>query len=293
MKNHAASVMAKLKDKMRATKEPLNFLLLQYVQERFLYRLSLSEYKEQYILKGGTLFYVWAKMKYRPTKDLDFMFYGKLDRNALLKQLIDVCRQPFPEDGIDFQWDTFSYEEIKESHEYDGVRIHFIAKIGTALINMKLDICTGDKITPSPKEQSYPTLLSGNAIPKLKVYPKETVIAEKVHAMISLDLPNSRMKDFFDVFILIADFSDDIEYSVMVEAIRVTFNHRHAQIPDEPSRVWTGYFYNDENKQRQWSAFIKRNKILSRPTLKEACLTIADYINPVFNILHQRQTNLD
>ena len=117
MKNWAASVQAKLKNKMKEMKEPLSFIQLQYVQERFLYRLSLSQYKERFVLKGGTLFYVWAKMKYRPTKDLDFMFYGDLERQALVEKVKEICQMPFPEDGIDFQWETFSYEEIKEDHE--------------------------------------------------------------------------------------------------------------------------------------------------------------------------------
>ena len=153
MKNYAASVRARLKNKMSVTKEPLNLLELQYVQERFLYRLSQSVYKDQFVLKGGTLFYVWADMKYRPTKDLDFMFYGSLGYEAVLKQIREICELPYPEDGIYFIKDSFSYEGIKEAHEYDGVRIQFIAKIGLSKIIMKLDICTGDKITPDPEDE--------------------------------------------------------------------------------------------------------------------------------------------
>lgn len=288
MISYAASVMAQLKNKMRETKEPLNLLMLQYVQERFLYRLSCSKCKDQFILKGGTLFYVWADMKYRPTKDLDFMFYGNLNREHLINQLIEICRHSFPKDGIDFQWDTFTYEEIKENHEYDGVRIHFIAKIGSSRINMKLDICTGDKITPEPQEYSYPNLLPEHGVSHLKMYPKETVIAEKVHAMISLDLPNSRMKDYFDVFILISDFSDKIDLSTLTEAIRITFSHRKTKIPNVPSRVWTKYFYEDENKLMQWNAFIKRNRISEKSELKNVCLTIGNYIDPIFEMLTKR-----
>ena len=213
------------------------------------------------------------------------MFYGNLDRKKLLSQLIDICRQAVPEDGIDFQWDTFSYEDIKEDHEYDGVRVLFIAKIGKSRINMKLDICTGDKITPEPQESSFPKFLPEHSNPKLKMYPKETVIAEKVHAMISLDLPNSRMKDYFDVFILLADFSDEINLPTLSEAIRITFIHRKTKIPDALSRVWTKYFYEDENKLIQWNAFIKRNKISNIPKLKDVCLKIGDYINPIFDVL--------
>ena len=285
MKNYAASIRAKLKNQLKTTKESLSFIELQYVQERFLYRLSQSSYKDQFILKGGILFYVWADMKYRPTKDLDFMFYGNLDRKELLEKVIDICRLYFPQDGIDFQWDTFSYENIREGHEYDGVRISFIAKIGTSIINMKLDICTGDKITPEPHEYFYPKLLSENDAAKLKMYPKETVIAEKVHAMISLDLANSRMKDYFDVFILISDFSNEIEHSTLTEAISITFKHRNTQIPIVPSRVWTNYFYEDNSKIIQWNAFIRRNKISNKHDLRDVCLKIGDYINPVFDVL--------
>ncbi|WDE97270.1 nucleotidyl transferase AbiEii/AbiGii toxin family protein [Lentisphaera profundi] len=267
---------------MKITNEALNFIELQYVQERFLYRLSQSTHKEQFVLKGGTLFYAWAKMKYRPTKDLDFMFYGDLGRETLLQQIKEICAISYPEDGIAFQWDSFSYEEIKENHEYDGVRIHFEAKIGSSRITMKLDVCTGDKITPQPEEHSYPNLLGESHELNLKMYPKETVIAEKVHAMISLDIANSRMKDFFDVYILLSDFEADLDEQLVAKALAVTFEHRATKIPSLPARVWKKYFYADESKNIQWNAFLKRNKILKNISLEEVCKTIGARVNPLF-----------
>jgi predicted nucleotidyltransferase component of viral defense system len=288
MKNYAASVRAKLKNQARVTGKPLNLLELHYVQERFLYRLSQSKYKDQFILKGGILFYVWSDFKYRSTRDLDFMFYGNLDRNELLEKIIDICRLQFPEDGIEFQWDTFSYEMIKENHEYEGARINFTAIIGTSRIKMKLDICTGDKITPEPQEYSFPKIFTEHNFTKLKMYPKETVIAEKVHAMISLDLANSRMKDYFDVFILISDFSNEIDRFILANAISITFSHRNTQIPIIPARILSEYFYEDRSKIIQWNAFLKRNKISNKYDLKDVCLKIGDYINPVFNMLFKK-----
>jgi predicted nucleotidyltransferase component of viral defense system len=282
MKNYAASVRAKLKNQMKQTKEPLNFIELQYVQERFLHRLSTSAYKDQFILKGGTLFYVWAEMKYRPTKDLDFMFYGDLGREEMLGQIKEICAMEQPEDGIAFDWHSFSYEDIKEEHEYDGLRIHFTAKIGSSKIAMHLDICTGDKITPAPEESYYPRLLEGFSQPQLRVYPKETVIAEKVHAMISLDLANSRMKDYFDVYVLISDFSKDLSEDILIEAIATTFAHRSTEVPTSPAKVWTTYFYNDPTKVTQWRAFLRKNKISIQVSLEDACTVIGEVLNPIF-----------
>ncbi|MDD7985330.1 nucleotidyl transferase AbiEii/AbiGii toxin family protein [Lentisphaera marina] len=281
MKNHAASVRAKLKNQMKQTKEALHFIELQYVQERFLYRLSLSSCKEQFILKGGTLFYVWAEQKYRPTKDLDFMFYGDLARDVILDQIKEICAIDYPEDGINFVWSSFTYEEIKEAQEYDGLRINFTAKIGSSKIAMYLDICTGDKITPAPLELSYPKLLAGFKEVKLKMYPKETVIAEKVHAMISLDLANSRMKDYFDVYILITEFSKDLSEEILIEALTSTFSHRKTEIPTPPAKVWTSYFYNESIKINQWKAFLRKNKITLQVSLEDACTEIGAVLNPL------------
>ena len=147
---------------------------------------------------------------------------------------------------------------------------------------MKRDSCTGDVITPPAEEQAYPSVLSDEGAALLKMYPKETVIAEKVHAMISLDLPNSRMKDFFDVFILIRDFSQEIDPVLLSEALARTFEHRKMTMPQEFVRVWTKYFYGDSNKQKQWTAFVKKNRILNKPTLEEVCASIGEYINPLF-----------
>ena len=287
MRDFAASVRGRLRNRMKETGEALNFIELQYVQERFLYRLSESEHKEKYILKGGTLFYIWAGMKYRPTKDLDFMLYGELEREGLVEEVKGICRIEHPEDGIEFDWDSFSYEEIKEDHEYDGLRISFIARIGSSKVSMKLDVCTGDKITPDAENNVYPKVLEEFSQPHLRTYPKETVMAEKVHAMISLDLMTSRMKDFFDVYILITELNESIERDILKEAIYTTFKHRCLSITKGPQRVWTEYFYNDTSKQNQWKGFVKRNKISGDLSLEEVCTAISEWIDPIINELSQ------
>lgn len=285
MKNYAASVRARLKNQMKATQQPLNLLELQYVQERFLYRLSQSENKDRFVLKGGTLFYVWSDMKYRPTRDLDFMFYGDLEYDQILTLIREICLMSYPEDGIVFIEDSFCYEEIKEEHEYGGVRIQFFAKIGTSKIPMKLDICTGDIITPEAEEKSFPKLLPEHSNPLLKVYPKATVIAEKVHAMITLDLANSRMKDYFDVFILIRDFKYEIDPQILREAISVTFSHRKTKIPQTSCRIWEEYFYNDSAKGKQWKAFLRKTKAEHDLSLQDVCSVIGEFITPIFEAI--------
>lgn len=287
MKNWAASVRDRLKNKMKLTGEAMSTLELQYIQERFLYRLSQSDYKDNFVLKGGILFYAWAELKYRPTKDLDFMFYGDLNHEQLLNKIIKICKYSYPEDGIEFQFDSFSIQNIKEDQEYGGVRILFNAKIGTSLTRMMLDVCTGDKIIPSPKELSFPLLLSEQKPVILKMYPMETVISEKVHAMIILDLANSRMKDFFDVYILITEFKAEFKSETLKEAIKSTFTHRKTEIPNASAKVWTDYFFDDKNKKSQWNAFLRKNKVTNKVSLEVVCKEIALYINPIFQSFHK------
>ena len=189
-----------------------------------------------FILKGGILFFAWSGQKFRPTKDLDFLLFGDLDKYDLLETIKGICCIPFPEDGINFLFDSFDVEDIKEDHEYEGMRVLFDCKIGNSKIRMKLDICTGDLITPEVRELDYPSLLELDS-PQLKTYPKETVLAEKVQAMISLDLANSRMKDFYDVYIIVSVFSEELNKEIVKKAVETTFRHRGTELPPQP-RVW-------------------------------------------------------
>jgi hypothetical protein len=282
VKDYSQSILDRLKAIFKETKEPYDRLLLQYGMERFLYRLSSSKLKSQFILKGGILFFVWTEKKFRPTKDLDFCYSGNFEKDSLFLDIKKICQIELPEDGL--QFNNFKMNAIKEDHEYDGIRITFDGWLKKVRIPMQLDISTGDKITPDATELLFPGILGMNET-YIKSYPKETVFSEKAEAMVQLDTATSRMKDIYDLYIIIRMFTETLDKEILKAAITTTFTHRQTKIPKAPAKVFSDHFYNDFNKQKQWKAFIKKS---TEPTLQleEAIKVIADFINPLFDEIH-------
>ena len=283
MTDYAQSALSRLKNKWKEEgpkRTPFDRTLMKYAMERFLYRLSQSSYKDQFVLKGGILFYIWTNREFRPTKDLVFLYYGHFDRDELLEKVKFICAIEFPEDGLSF--DSFRAIEIKEDHEYEGVRINFRALLNKVSINMQLDISTGDRITPKASKSEFPQLLNMDA-PSISTYPIETVFAEKLEAIVKLDLLTSRMKDVYDLYILVTTFKEILEVEVLGEAINTTFNHRKTDIPEVPVSILTHRFYEDKAKITQWKAFISKSSF--QVGVEEAINTIADFVNPIINEL--------
>lgn len=277
MKYYAQSVLDRLKTVFKETGENFSSILLQYAMERFLYRLSNSEHCAEFILKGGILFYLWTEKKYRPTKDLDFSYYGEFEKRKMFEKIQAICDSEYKEDGLIFT--DFKMSDIKEDHEYEGVRVTFTAVLNRTRIPMQLDISTGDVITPGTSIKQFPQLLKMDA-PQLQTYPKETVFAEKFEAMVKLDLTTSRMKDIYDLHILISLFGETVNKEILTEAIKVTFKHRGTEIPAAPVKIFSSYFYENEDKQKQWGAFIRKT-LEKELDLKTAIVQIAEYVNPV------------
>ena len=277
MKNYAESVKGRLKRIFRETKEPFDKLLLQYTMERCLYRLANSELKSQFILKGGILFYVWTKKKFRPTKDLDFSFYGEFNPEEIFSEIQKALSLSIPEDALSFE--DFKMKPIKEDHEYEGIRITFKGKIDRTWIPMQLDISTGDKITPGTSLIEFPQLLDMDA-PTINTYPKETVFAEKVEAMVKLDIGTSRMKDVYDLYIIITMFGEQLDKKILLKAIQTTFSHRKTPVPEVPVKVFSNHFFDNADKQKEWQAFITES---TEPELRleDAINTIANFLNPL------------
>lgn len=247
--------------------------------ERCLYRLSNSDLHSQFILKGGILFYVWTEKKFRPTKDLDFSYYGEFNPDEIFTSLKEVLSISIPEDALSFE--DFRMKPIKEDHEYEGIRITFRGKLDRTWIPMQLDISTGDKITPGTSRLEFPQLL-GMEAPLLNTYPKETVFAEKVEAMVKLDIGTSRMKDIYDLYIIISMFALQLDKKILLKAITATFTHRGTLIPKIPVKVFTSHFFDNSDKQKEWNAFIAES---SEPelTLEEAVKIIAGFLNPLLS----------
>ncbi|MEE8470879.1 MAG: nucleotidyl transferase AbiEii/AbiGii toxin family protein, partial [Dehalococcoidia bacterium] len=245
----------RLLDLSRQKGEDFNFVLTQYVLERFLYRLAASEYADRFVLKGAMLLAARADRSHRPTRDLDLLGYGDASEQQLTTMFHQICRTDVEPDGLEFDAQSISVAEIREEQEYEGKRVKLVAKLGTAQIPIQVDIGFGDVVTPEAMEIDYPTLLDFPA-PRIQAYPLETVIAEKLQAIVVLGVPNSRMKDFYDLWIIAREFS--FSGPLLVRAIKATFARRQTQIASVRPIALSDEFATDRNKATQWKAFLGR-----------------------------------
>jgi len=277
-KNIAASVRQRLLDKARETGRTFSELLQYFAMERFLYRLSKSPYANNFVLKGALMLTVWEAPLTRPTLDIDLL--GRIDNS--IETIVDVtreiCRQEVEADGLAFDIATIETERIAEDADYEGIRVRFRGSLGTARVVMQLDIGFGDVVIPSPKPMNYPTLLDLPA-PHLRGYSRESTIAEKFEAMVKLGTLNSRMKDFFDLWLMSCQF--DFDGATLAEAISKTFSTRRTPILAEPLAL-TNAFAEDSVKAAQWRGFVRRNRLPKAPqNLNEVVAGIAAFLKPI------------
>jgi predicted nucleotidyltransferase component of viral defense system len=238
--------------------EDANLILTRYGLERFLYRLAHSEYVGQFVLKGAMLFALWMESGHRPTRDLDLLSFGEASNERLTKIFQQLCDVEVESDGLTFDARSVRAVEIREGQAYQGQRIKLLGLLGKARIPLQIDIGFGDAITPEAKEIDYPTLLDLPA-PRIRAYPPETVVAEKLQAMVALGMQNSRMKDFYDLWIIARQFS--FEGTTLMTAIEVTFNRRRTVIPQTVPTGLSDEFATDKHKIRQWKAFLTRSQL--------------------------------
>lgn len=279
IRNITASVKERLRNISTQTGKEFQSIALQYVQERFLYRLSESLYSNNLILKGALLFIAHDISRNRPTRDIDFL--GSKIPNEIydLLKVIKEILMIKTEDGLRFDSDSVEAENITEDGDYKGVRIKFYAFIENSRERMQLDIGFGDKITAGPVEIEFPTLLDFPA-PKLKVYSIETAIAEKFEAIASLQLQTSRMKDFYDILFFAEHYN--FKKETLIQAIITTFNNRSTKL-ELSKPIFEDKFKKDERFQNLWKAFLDRNKFESNQTFSEVVSQIQSFIQPIFD----------
>jgi predicted nucleotidyltransferase component of viral defense system len=256
--NLAASVRQRLLNVSRQRQEDYNLLLSRHAIERLLYRLTQSPFAEQFILKGATLFAVWTGKLHRPTYDLDLLGYGDNSSTTLTTIFGNICQVVVEADGLTFDPNSVRVQEILEGQIYGGQHVDMIAKLDIARIPVRIDIGFGDAVTPSPVLTEYPTLLTLPS-PRLRTYPPETVIAEKLHAMVVLGMTNSRMKDFYDLWILARLFA--FEGATLAKAMQATFVRRQTAIPAVSPLALTVEFATNLDKIKQWQAFLNRSQL--------------------------------
>lgn len=262
--NLGASVRARLLNIAKAEKIEFGLLLTRFALERLLYRLSISRHRDQFLLKGALLFDLWFDEPHRPTRDADFLGFGPADLEILASTFREICEIKVL-DGIVFDASSVRAHEIRKDANYAGIRITLTSSLDGARCPVQADIGFGDAVTPAPEETHYPVLLDDLPLPKLRVYPRYTVIAEKLEATISLGITNSRMKDFFDLWVL-TQYSE-LDATILRQAITATFARRGTALPTTTPLGLSDEFAMDQTKQIQWRAFITRNK-LSAPDLQ-------------------------
>jgi hypothetical protein len=203
--NLAASVRQRLLNLAKERRADFQLILIQYGIERLLYRLTQSVYKDRFLLKGAMLFSIWSNEPFRSTRDVDLLGQGDNDIPTMLKVFKEICRTAVEDDGLQFLVDTIEGEQIRDDHEYQGIRLRFEARLAGARIPLQIDIGFGDAVAPPPELVDYPVMLD-LPVPRLRAYPREVVVAEKFQAMVVLGIANSRMKDFFDIWMLASVF---------------------------------------------------------------------------------------
>ena len=252
IRNPGASVRARLLNLARKRNRPFDLLLTRYVLERLLHRLSRTPYRDRFVLKGAMLMAAWFADPHRPTRDVDLLGFGDPDPGAVLAVFREVCAVP-AEDGVAFDLDSLAIDRIREDAVYGGLRLKATATVDGAQVRVVVDIGFGDSVEPGLEELVLPVLLDLPA-PRLRAYARETVVAEKFQAMVALGRANTRLKDFYDIWLLAS--SHDFTGNRLAQAIAATFQRRDTALPLAPPEALTAAFAEDPAKQRQWRAFL-------------------------------------
>jgi len=227
-KSTAVSVRDRLLQLARRRGEDFQLILTRYGLERLLYRLSQSEYRDRFILNGAVLFTLWDDQPNRATRDVDFLGFGDSDEDAVRDAFRALCKTAVADDGLVLHVDSVRVDPIRDVTEYGGMRVTLLGELAGARIPIQADIGFGDAVTPEPERIEYPTLL-GSPAPLLRAYPRETVVAEKYQALVHLGMANSRMKDFYDLWVMTQRF--EFDGATLSEAISNTFARRETQSP--------------------------------------------------------------
>lgn len=276
-KDLAASVRARLLNMAKAEQSDFNGVLVRYALERLLYRLSQSAHANSFLLKGAMLFTLWYDMPHRPTRDVDLLGFGPSDQVSITQTFKEIASRRV-EDGISFDPESVTVEEIRKGAGYAGARVLITAELAGARVKTQIDIGFGDVVTPEPVQAVYPVLLADFPAPTLQTYPVYTVIAEKLHAIALLGMTNSRLKDYLDLSVLLE--RETLDADVLAQAIAATFKRRGMAVPTSLPIGLSDEFANDASRQALWRAFLKKNQLVA-PPLSNLVLKLASQLKPM------------
>ena len=283
--NYARSIKARLLNMADGDNKKYQQLVVRFFHERLLFRLSKSDYRERFILKGGALLYAFEKFMPRPTLDIDFM--GRRidnDKENILSAFKSIAAMSYPEDGITFHHEIMTANDITVEKKYPGVRINMTANIGTYMQNLTLDIGFGDIIVPGPTELEYPTIFDAMEEPAIMAYSLETVVAEKFQTMIDRGRFNSRMKDYFDLYRIFSVHKFD--EPLLSEAIKATFQNRGTEFVEKHD-FFSEDFENDAMLNQQWINYVRRMK-LTLPSFQDIHKTVSNVLLPYWTSLRNK-----
>lgn len=258
----AASVRARLLNVAKAQGVDFNQVLVRFALERILYRMAQSRHADRFVLKGALLFTLWYDMPHRATRDADLLGLGESDLASVAKTFRDIAAVAV-DDGIAFDPTSVTVEDIRKGAGYGGVRVIIAGELARARCKTQIDVGFGDAITPAPVDSLYPVLLDDLPAPRVRTYPTYTVIAEKLHAIALLGMANSRLKDYFDLSVLLERETLDTE--LLAQAIKATFERRGMSVPLAVPIGLTGEYAYDSSRQSLWLAFLKKNELPPKP----------------------------
>lgn len=285
LKNVGASVRTRLLDRARREGSDFQILLTRYALERLLYRLSISSERERFILKGAMLFITWLTDPFRPTRDLDLLGQGDPDVDTIAARFREIFGTEVPDDGVIFDIAGMLIEPIRDQADYGGVRVKTSASIAGAKVPIQIDIGFGDAITPGPIDIDYPALLDAPS-PRLKAYPPETVVAEKFEAIVSIGITNSRMKDFYDLWMIAQTFQ--FQHHLLSTAMRRTFERRSTPWPPNHPTGLTDAFALEKDKM--WRAFLKRERLGAAPEdMPRVLADLRTFFGPLLEEIHRHE----
>ena len=282
IKDYGKSNRTKLLNLSRQTKgADYNLILLRFVQERFLYRLSLSAYRENFFLKGGALLFAHERFAARPTRDMDFLGdHISRDKENIKRIMHEICSIECEEDGMTFECgeDEIWLEDITVEKEYNGTRVHMTAHMDTIVQQFSIDVGFGDVIVPQPAQLDYPLLIEGLPAVNVEAYSLETVVAEKFQTMIDRATINSRMKDFFDVYTILK--ADKVDDALLKEAVAEVFANRGTEM-DADNVVFSDGFAQDGMRQTMWKAYLKKIKYKDELPFTEVMDVVRERLQPM------------
>lgn len=283
--NVAESVKARLLNLSRSRGVDFNQLLQLYAMERFLYRLGRSQHADRFVLKGALMLQTLCDDLWRPTMDIDLLGSIQNDHAVLERVILDCCRIE-GNDGMVYDATEVALENITEAADYHGVRIRFLGYLGTARVRMQIDVGFGDVVTPDAATQDLPEILDFGP-PRLQIYPAESAISEKLHALVTRETINSRMKDFYDIRQMASHLRFD--GATLAAAISATFSNRSTAVPKGPPLGLTPAFAEAPGKEQQWHAFLRKAGRTEEASMVDAIAEIAEFLLPALDALsHNR-----